>query len=64
MEAHRLSVAKDVHRGDVIQPVERVETGSEASVVSPPIVWNVVLTESELPTSLSTVLSADAVGRP
>ena len=49
MEARRLSVAEDVRREDVVQPVEGVETESEASVVP---------TESELPSSLSTVLLA------
>jgi len=47
MEARRSSVAKNVHREDVIQPVEGVETGLEASVVLPPIEPNVVPTGSE-----------------
>ena len=47
MEARRSSVAKNMHREDVIQPVEGVETGLEASVVLPPIELNVVPTGSE-----------------
>ena len=57
-------MAKDARREDVILPVEGVETGSEASVVPPPTEPNVVLTGSELPSSLSTVPSADATERP
>ena len=64
MEAHRSSVAEDVLQEDVIQPMEGVETGSEASVVLSPIEPNVVPTGSELPSSLSTVPSADAARRP
>ena len=64
MEDRRSSVAEDVHREGVIQPVEGVETGSEASVVPPPTKPNVVPIGSELPSSLSTVPSADAVRRP
>ena len=66
MEARRLSVAEDVHREDVVQPMVGVETGSEASIVLPPTEPNVVLTESELPSSLLSLLTvpiADAAGR-
>ena len=49
MEARRLTMTKDVRREDVVQPMEGVETGSEASVVPPPTEPNVVLTGSELP---------------
>jgi len=57
-------MAKDARREDVILPVEGVETGSEASVVLPPTELNVIPTGSELPSSSSTVPSADAAGRP
>ena len=62
MGAHRLSVSKDVHREDVIQPMEGVETGSEASIVLPSIELNIVLTESVMPSSSSTEPSVDATG--
>ena len=55
MEAHHSCVAKDVCEEDVIQPMEGVETGSEASIVQ---------TGSELPSSSSIVPSADATGAP
>ena len=42
--------------------MEGVETGSEVSIVPPPTELNVVPTGSELPSSLSTVLSANATG--
>ena len=64
MEARYSSVAEDVHREDVVQLMEGVETGSEASVVPPSTELNVVPTESELPSSLSTVPSADDPRRP
>ena len=64
MEARRSSVAEDVRLEDAIHPVEGLETGSEVRVVPPPTEPNVVPTRSELPLSLLTVPSADAVGRP
>ena len=64
MEAHCSSVAEDVRREDVVQPMEGVETGSEASVIPPSTEPNIVPTESELPSSSSTVPSADAAGAP
>ena len=64
MEARRSSLAEDVRWEDVVQPVEGVETGVEASVIPPPTEPNVVPTESELSSSLSTVPLADAAGRP
>ena len=62
MEAHRSSVAEGLHQEDVIQPTNEVETRSEASVAPAPTKPNVVLTGSELPSSSSTVPSADATG--
>ena len=62
MEAHRLSMAEDVHREDVIQPMEGVETRSEASVVPPPTEPNVFPTRSKLPLSSLTIPSANAGG--
>ena len=62
MEAHHSSMAEGVHQEDVIQPTDGVEAGSEASVVLPLTELNVVPTESELPSSSSTVLSVDATG--
>ena len=56
MEARRLSVAEDVRREDVVQPVEGVETESEASVVVP--------TTTEMPSSSPIASSTDAVGGP
>ena len=64
MEAHRSSMAECVHQEDVIQPVDGVETRSEASVVPPSTEPNVVPSESEQPLSSSIVSSADVVGRP
>ena len=64
MEARHSSMAEDVHREDVIRPMEGVEIGSEASVVLPPTEPSVVPTGSELPLSLSTVPSADDPRRP
>ena len=64
MEACRSSKAQEVHREDVIQPMEGVETGSEASVVPPPTKPNVIPTESELPSSSLTVPSGDAAEGP
>ena len=46
MEARRLSMAKDVRWEDVVQPMEGVETGSEASVIPPPTEPNIVPTGS------------------
>ena len=64
MEAHRSSMAEDMHQEDVIQPMVGVETGSEVSIVLPPTEPNIILTRSELPSSLSTVPTVDAAGRP
>ena len=64
MEARHSSMAEDVRWEDAILHVEGVETRSEASVVPPPIEPNIVLTGSELPSSSSTVPSADATGQP
>ena len=63
MEARRVSVAKGVRQEDIIQPADRVETGSEASVVPPLTKPNVVLSEGEQPLSSSTVPSVDVAGR-
>ena len=64
MEARCSSVAEGVCQEDVIQPANGVETGSEASVVPPPIEPNVVPSESEQPLSSSTKPSANAAERP
>ena len=64
MEAHCSSMAEGVRQEDVIQPVEGVETGLEASVVPPPTEPNVIPSESELPLSSSIVPSVDAIGWP
>ena len=64
MEARCSSMVEDMRREGVIQPMEGVDTGSEVRVVLPPTEPNVVLTESELPSSLSTVPTVDAAGRP
>ena len=64
MEARHSSVAKDVRLEDVVQPMEGVETGSDASIVPPPTEPNVIPTENVLPSSLPTVLSADATEGP
>ena len=63
MEARRVSMPEGVCQEDVIQPIDRVETGSEASGVPPPTEPNVVTSGSEQPLCLSTEPSADAVGR-
>ena len=57
-------MAEDIHKEDAIHPMDGVETRLEASVVLLTIEPNVVLTESELPLFLLTVLSANAIGRP
>ena len=64
MEPHHSSMAEEVCREVVVQPVEGGETGSEVSVVPPPTELNVIPTESELPSSSSSVPSANAAGRP
>ena len=64
MEARCSFVAEDVRQKDVIQPLVGVDTGSEVSVVLPLIEPNVIPTRSELPSSLSIILTADATGRP
>jgi hypothetical protein len=55
-------MATDMHREDVVEPVEAAEARSEASVIPPPTEPNIVLTKSELPSSSSTVPSANATG--
>ena len=57
-------MAKDMHSEGVIQPMEGVEIGSEASIVLPLIEPIVVPTGSELPSSLSTLSIADVTERP
>ena len=67
-----MTMAIDVRREVVVQPMEVAETGSEASVVPPPTEPNIVPTiaepsaivptTTELPSSSSTVPSADAAG--
>ena len=64
MEACCSSMAEGGCQEVVIQPVDGVEVGSEASVVLPPTEPNVVLSESEHPLSSLVVPSADAAGRP
>ena len=64
MEAHHSSVAEDMRREDVVQPMDGVETGSEVSVVPTPTEPNVVSTTTELPSSSSTIPSADAARGP
>ena len=59
MEAHRSTVAVDVHREDIVQPTEEAEAESEASVVPPPTEPNVILTVAKLPLSLSIAPSAN-----
>ena len=59
MEARRASVAEGV----VIQPTDRVETGSGASVIPPPTKPNVVPSEGEQPLSSSIEPLADAAGQ-
>ena len=67
-------MATDMHREDVIQPVEATEARLEASIVPPPTEPNIVLTAAELsaviptttelPSSSSIVPSADAARGP
>ena len=64
MEAHHSSMAEDVRREDIVQPMEGGETRLEASVVPTPTEPNIAPIESELPSSSSTVPLADTVGRP
>ena len=64
MEARRSTVAADMRREDVVQPAEAAEARSEASVVPTPTEPNIVPTTIELPSSSSTVPSADAAGGP
>ena len=47
MEAHHSTVAADVHREDVIQPMEAAKAKSGASVILPPTEPNVVPTIAE-----------------
>ena len=63
MEAHRVSMAEGMRQEGIIQPVDGVEVGSEASVAPPPTETNVVPSASERPLSLSTEPSADATSR-
>ena len=64
MEARRSTVAEDMCREDVVPPMEGLETGLEASIIPPPAEPNIVPTGNELPSSLLTVPTADATGRP
>ena len=64
MEDRRPTVATDVRREDIVQPMEEAEARSEASIVLPPTEPNVILTSTELPSSSPTALSTDAVGGP
>ena len=64
MEARHSTMAVDMGQEDVVRTVEVVESRSEVSVVPPPTESNVVPTGSELPSSSSTIPSADAVGGP
>ena len=57
-----MTMAIDVRREVVVQPMEVAETGSEASVVPPPTEPNIVPTVAELPSSSSIASSADAAG--
>ena len=56
MKAHRMSVAEGTHQEDVVQPMDGVESGSEASVVPSPTEPNVVQPESEQPLPSSVAL--------
>ena len=72
MEARRLTMAADMRREDVIQPVEAAEAGSEESIVLPPTELDIALTTAEpsvvvpttteLPSTSPTAPSADAAG--
>ena len=64
MEARHSSVDEDVRQEDVVQLVEEVETGSEASIVLALIEPNVVSTGSELASSSPAMPSANAAGGP
>ena len=63
MEAHRSSVAEDVLQEDVIQPMEGVETGSEASIIPTIAELSAISpTTTKLPSSSSTIPSVDVAG--
>ena len=64
MEAHRESANEGVHQQDIAQPVDRVEAGSEANIVTPLIEPKVAPSESEQPLSSSVASSADVAGWP
>ena len=74
MEARHLTLAADVRREDIVQPVEAAEAESEASIVPPPIKPNVVPTAAEpsavvpttaeLPSSLPAATSANTTEGP
>ena len=57
-------MAADMRQEDVVQPTEATEAGSEVSVVPTPTEPNVVSTTTELPSSSSTIPSADAARGP
>ena len=72
MEARRSSMAKGACQEHIIQPADRVGTGSKASVIPPPTEPNVVPSttepnvvpfKSKQPLSSSTVPLADAADR-
>jgi len=58
MEAHHGSMAKGVCQEDVTQLMDGVEARSEANVVPPPTKPNVVLLETEQPSSSPVVDAA------
>jgi len=74
MEARRLTMAADMRREDVIQPVEAAEAGLEESVFLPPTELDIALTTAEpsvvvpttteLPSSSPIAPSTDVAGWP
>ena len=64
MDAHREDMARSVRRGDVTQPVDGMEPGSEVDIAPPSTEPNIVKPGSEQPMPSLVAPIADAAGQP
>ena len=64
MDAHREDMARSVRRGDVTQPVDGMEPGSEVDIAPPSTEPNVVPSGSEQPMPSPVAPTADATEPP
>ena len=64
MDAHREDMGGSMRQGDVTQPTDCAEPGSEVDIVPPSTEPNVVQSRSEQPVPSPVAPTVDAAGQP